>query len=146
MGPSTVPGTYWLLLASADSIHQESSLFFCQSSLNRARVAVCIACLSLLIPSARNHLFLPNGIFNRARMMFGIAGLPVAIPSTRNHYFLQQGTLNRAMLMLCIVCLPLIFHSPEIILVYGTKIIYVIAGLPLTIPFMRLLSFSYNTS
>ena len=123
-GPSTEPGTYWLLLASAYSSHQESScsppcclkgvkddvgicglpltipltrnnFFLFQAALNRARIIFFIICLNLTITSTRKQPFLLSA-FHKARILLVITSLPLHISSTRNNLLLLYDVFNWA--------------------------------------------------
>ena len=108
-------------------------------AFNRARIVLVIAGISLTIPSTRNHLiFFFHVIFNKARFILGINGFPLSNPSTRNHFFLLHGALNMVNIIFCIVCFNLTIPSSILQSSFQrARILLVITGLPLPIPYTR---------
>ena len=115
----------------------------CQGAFNRARIMLDIANFTLTIPSTRNHHFHVYG----AIIILIFAGLSFNIESIWNHLFLLQHVFTMAMVLLGVAVLLLTIPSTRnhLFLVYGAKIMLVIAGLPPTTPSTRN-CFSYSTA
>ena len=108
-------------------------------AFNRARILLVIAGLSLPIPSTRNHLifFFPCYL-QQGQVYFAYYGFSLSNPSTRNHFFLLHGALNMVNIIFCIVCFNLTIPSSILQSSFQrARILLVITGLPLPIPYTR---------